>query len=146
MRAIERRPYIPAGQDDWEQCYAITCENCAHQLRCDIVERMIETKDGGDWPEGGWITDPGAGVTCLSYEPRTPQTLPRPQRRRLLRAPESELPPVCGGCAARRGSEASVALHTQRDFRACVRRRAPFVCHETGELCGGWLRAMRRSA
>jgi hypothetical protein len=145
---MERRPFIPTA-DEWEGQFDMLCMYCRHSPGCQIVEAMIEAKDGGSWPEGGWVTDPGAGMTCLSYEPRPMQPLPRQQRRRIERMKESALPPVCGGCAARKGSDASVSLHTQRDYRAAVATPAKFVCHEDPnhqQLCGGWCRAIQRKA
>lgn len=141
-----RQPYRPT-KAEWEGCYAMLCRWCAHNTACDVIEAMIEMKDGGAWPEGGWVSDPGAGVTCLSYEPAARTPMPRQQRRAIARTNESDLPPVCGGCAARKDSEASVSLHTRRDYQNCVRTGAPFVCHEDPELkrlCGGWCRAISR--
>jgi hypothetical protein len=108
---------------------------------------MIDMKNGGEWPEGGWVTDPGAGTSCLSYKPRGASPLSRPQLRRLTRQSEASLPPVCGGCAARKGSEASTSMHTLRDYAHAVKNRSPFTCHEDPaktRLCGGWCRAVRR--
>lgn len=141
----DRQPFSPAP-GDWRECYEMLCEHCALHLRCPILEAMIEMKDGAAWPEGGWVSDPGAGVTCLSYVPRGSAKMPRQQRRQLARMKESELPPVCGGCAARRGTEASVSLHTRRDYQAAVRNGSLFTCHESpdnSQLCGGWCRAIR---
>lgn len=146
--ASPRLPYHPL-QHEWAECYAMLCGHCERQLRCDVVEAMIAMKDGGAWPEGGWVTDPGAGVTCLSYEPRPAKPMIRQQLRYMLRQREEDLPPMCGGCAARKGSEASVSLHTRRDYAAAVRNRSPFACHEDPDkqrLCGGWCRAVRRRA
>lgn len=145
---IARQPYAPSA-DEWGVLWTMLCGHCAHATRCQVVEGMIAMKDGGAWPEGGWVTDPGAEVTCLSYTPVERRPVPRQQLRNLMRMPEDKLPPVCGGCAALRGSEASVSLHTQRDFAAAVRSRAPFVCHEDPEhkrLCGGWCRAIQKRA
>lgn len=122
------------------------CAHCERQTRCEVVEGMIEMKDGGTWPFGGWVTDPGAGVSCLSYEPKMRAPMVRQQLRSMLRAEERDLPPMCSGCAARKGSEASVSLHTRRDYQAAVRSRSKFVCHEDEtkqRLCGGWCRAIR---
>lgn len=145
---IERAPYAPTSAE-WGACYEMLCGHCDHQLKCPIVEGMIEMKDGSAWPEGGWVTDPGAGVTCLSYRPQERPAMVRQQRRAIIRMPEARLPPVCGGCAARKGSEASVSLHTQRDYQAAVRSQAPFACHEDPakeRLCGGWCRAISQRA
>lgn len=142
---LERLPFVP-GRDEWAETYEMLCGYCARQCRCDIVEAMIEMKDGGPWPEGGWVTDPGAGVTCLSYTPRRIVPMPRQQRRAIARTRDADLPPVCGGCAARKGSEASVSLHTRRDYQNAVRSGGVFVCHEDPDhkrLCGGWCRAIK---
>lgn len=120
------------------------CGHCRHMPGCDVIEGMIEAKDGESWPEGGWVTDPGAGVTCLSYEPRPMERLSRQRLRHALRKAR----PMCGGCAAQKGSEASVSLHTRRDFHAAVKARALFACHEDPKLqrpCGGWCQAVRRA-
>lgn len=141
-----RAPYKPEAAH-WGDLYQMLCGFCAKQGRCEIVDGMIDMKDGGDWPAGGWVTDPGAEVTCLSYEPRRARSLPRQQMRAMLRTPEARLPPVCGGCAARKGSEASVSLHTRRDYAAAVANETTFLCHEDEShetLCGGWCRAVRR--
>lgn len=145
---MTRQPVRP-DTDEWRETYEMLCGHCEHQLGCDIVERMIEMKNGGPWPEGGWVTDPGAEVTCLSYEPVKRPPMVRQQLRALLRRKDADMPPICAGCAARKGSEASLSLHTQRDFQSSVRDRAPFLCHEDPEkkrLCGGWCDAIRRRA
>lgn len=137
-----REPYVPDA-DDWKECWETTCGHCAKWSDCDILERMIYALEGDPWPEGGWVTDPGAGMTCLSYEPRGNQpVVSRQQLRRLGRMNPQTMPPVCGGCAARKGTEASQSLHTQRDFDRAVKDRRQFLCHETGGYCGGWVRAM----
>lgn len=141
-----REPYVPEAEE-WRATYEMLCGYCDRQLHCEITEAMIETKSGSPWPSGGWVTDPGAGVTCLSYVPKTAKPMRRQQLRLMLRTPEPQLPPVCGGCAARRGSEASVSLHTRRDYAAAVKNRSPFTCHEDpakARLCGGWCRAVQR--
>lgn len=148
QEAQERRPFHPTA-DEWGDCWEMLCGHCEHAANCPIVEAMIEMQSGGSWPEGGWVTDPGAGTTCLSYEPVKRAPMIRQQFRALLRRKEADIPPVCGGCAALKGSEASVSLHTRRDYQASVRDRAPFLCHEDPEkkrLCGGWCRAVRRRA
>ncbi|MRX32785.1 hypothetical protein [Aminobacter sp. MDW-2] len=139
-------PYHPTSAD-WREAFDMLCGHCAAQPRCEIVESMIELKSGGQWPGGGWVHNAGAGVTCLSYEARPATPMPRQQRRAMCRQKEAELPPVCDGCAARKGTDASVSLHTQRDYQAAVRNRSPFVCHQDPEgkrLCGGWCRAIRQ--
>ncbi|MDG4905957.1 hypothetical protein P9228_05785 [Mesorhizobium sp. WSM4898] len=144
--ATTREPYQP-GRSDWAECYGMLCRWCEKHTQCEIVEAMIAMKDGGAWPDGGWVSDPGAGVTCLSYEPANRPSMPRQQRRAIARTREADLPPVCGGCAARKDSQASVSLHTRRDYQSAVRSGAPFVCHEDPEhkrLCGGWSRAIAR--
>lgn len=142
MTIIAREPYIP-NQDDWTDCLETICYSCATWPFCDICEAMIEAKDGGNWPEGGWVTDPGAEMTCLSYRTKQPPTLSRPVLKRKLAAACS----MCEGCAARKGSEASQSLHTQRDFNAAVNNRFLFTCHDSknnGAPCGGWADAVRR--
>lgn len=141
----DRVPYHPTAEE-WGDCYSMLCGHCEHQLGCSVVEGMIEIKEGAPWPEGGWVTDPGAGLTCLSYEPRKRAPVPRQQRRKIARTRDEDLPPVCGGCAARKGSEASVSLHTRRDYQAWVRRGVEFRCHEKPTLCGGWCRAIKARA
>lgn len=144
-RPFERVPYRPTDAE-WPDLYQMLCGYCAHQLKCDVVEGMIGMKSGGAWPDGGWVTDQGAGATCLSYEPRPHAKLPRQQMRAMLRQREDDLPPMCGGCAARKGTEASVSMHTRRDYQAAVRNETTFVCHEDPakqRLCGGWCRAVR---
>lgn len=141
MAAITREPYRPDAAE-WEEAYLMLCAYCAHAVGCQVVEGMIAIKDGGDWPEGGWVTDPGAGITCLSYEPKPMAPLSRQRLRHAIRKAK----PMCNGCAAQKGSEASVSLHTRRDFAAAVQARALFVCHEDPTLqrpCGGWCQAVK---
>ncbi|TFL16399.1 hypothetical protein [Jannaschia formosa] len=139
----DRTPYCPPDLDQWKECWEMTCRHCARWLNCDLTEAMIEHREGGPWPEGGWVTDPGAGVTCLSYQPRATQPqLSRQQLRRLARMNPASLPPVCGGCAATKGTDASKSLHTRRDFDASVKDRRQFMCHERPGYCGGWIRAV----
>lgn len=138
-----RQPYQPSAAE-WPAIYEMLCGHCDRQLNCAVVDDMIEMKSGGAWPTGGWVTDPGAEVTCLSYAPKPVRRLPRQQLRALRRTPDVRLPPTCDGCAAKRGSEASASLHTQRDFQAAVAGRSTFLCHETGKLCGGWCRAISK--
>lgn len=146
---IDRKPHAPTAAE-WTELYHMLCGHCALQTRCDVTEAMIEMKDGGAWPEGGWVSDPGAGVTCLSYVPRPGKPISRQQVRHMARQREENLPPVCGGCAAQKGSEASVSLHTQRDYQAAVRNRTRFGCHEDPAIekrpCGGWCRAVIQRA
>ena len=52
------------------------------------------------------------------------------------------LPPVCGGCAATKGTDASKTRHTRLDFEAAVKDRRHFLCHERPGYCGGWVRAV----
>lgn len=142
--SVKREPYKPTAQE-WPEAWQMLCGHCAHAGGCQIVEGMIEMKNGGDWPEGGWVTDPGAGVTCLSYQPRPMERLSRQRLRQAMR----QAVPMCGGCAAQKGSEASVSLHTRRDFSAAVKSRALFVCHAEGQMgrpCGGWCRAVQGGA
>lgn len=135
-------PYLPSA-GEWTEIYDMLCGHCAHHLRCEVVERMIEMRTLAEWPEGGWVWDRGGGTSCLSYQSKPIKRLPRQQLRRILRRKEANLPPVCGGCAARKGSEASTAHHTRVDFRNAVATSGTFICHETGGLCGGWCRAIR---
>lgn len=142
MSAINRQPCKPVD-GEWAALWKMLCGHCAHFCTCDITEAMIEMKNGGPWPEGGWVTDPGARVSCLSYEPRPMEKLSRQRLRHALRHAR----PMCDGCAARKGSEASVSLHTRRDFHAAVKARAMFSCHEDPALrrpCGGWCQAVKR--
>jgi hypothetical protein len=145
--ASDRSPYCPPTLADWQECYQITCAHCANHLDCAVVEAMIEHTKGGPWPDGGWVTDPGASMSCLSYRPAGSQPqITRQQLRRLARMNPRTLAPVCGGCAAKKGSEASQSLHTRRDFEAAVRERRVFLCHERNGYCGGWVRAMLAKA
>lgn len=145
--ALDRRPYCPSDLDDWKDCWNVTCGSCRHWTDCDVVEGMIAHMEGEPWPEGGWVTDPGAGMTCLSYEPRATQPkLSRQQLRRLSRMNPKTLPPVCAGCAATKGTDASKTLHTRRDFECAVTDRRLFMCHERPGYCGGWVRAVLAKA
>lgn len=143
MSAVIRRPYVPTPAD-WSSTYNMLCMHCAHQIGCDVTEGMIDCKDGSSWPEGGWVTDPGSGVTCLSYRARQMHTLSPAE---LHDAFSKARPEMCNGCAAQRGSEASVSLHTQRDFAQAVNCSALFLCHEDSKLerpCAGWANAVKR--
>ncbi len=136
-------PYTPTDSlDDWRDTYERLCAFCAKQLGCQVVDGMIEMKDGGVWPAGGWVYDRGAGISCLSYEAKGCPAVSRQELRQIKRTPEDRLPPVCGGCAARKGTEASVARHTRKDFQAAVKNKSRFTCHETKKDCGGWCRAI----
>lgn len=140
--SIQREPYTPTAAE-WTTNLDLLCAHCEHAWGCEVLEGMIEMKHGNAWPEGGWVTDPGAGVTCLSYQPQKRERLSRQRLRQALRSAV----PMCDGCAAQKGSEASVSLHTQRDFAAAVRDRAVFACHQGdnhGKPCGGWCKAVRR--
>lgn len=137
-----RKPYHPT-REEWTEVFIILCGHCIKQTECQIVEGMIELQQGGEWPEGGWVTDPGAEVTCLSYEPRRMKTL---SNHELIHAIDHAAP-MCSDCAAQKGSEASVSLHTQRDFKAAVQQRAMFACHcegQKGRPCGGWAQAVSK--
>lgn len=140
-------PFLPMP-DKWNAVYEMLCGHCERQPHCRLPEAMMEFAYGrGGWPDDAWVTDAGAGCTCLSYVPKPVKRMPDEELRAIASAPEDHLPHVCGGCAARKGSEASVALHTQRDYRAAVRDRSQFTCHEDPEnkrLCGGWCRAVQR--
>lgn len=136
-----RAPYEPTV-DEWPEIWVMLCGHCANAGGCEVVEGMIEMKEGGEWPQGGWVTDPGAGVTCLSYTPKPLRQLTDHQ----LDEAKAQAVPMCSGCAAQKGSEASVSLHTRRDFKVAVESRALFVCHEEGQKgrpCGGWCNALR---
>lgn len=137
-------PYIPPDDlDEWRETYEMLCGFCDHQFRCHVIEHMIEMKDGGPWPDAGWVLDQGAGVSCLSYKPKPGPKVARQEIRQIKRTPEDRLPPVCKGCAARKGTEASVSRHTRLDFKSAVANKTRFLCHETGATCGGWCRAIR---
>lgn len=138
---IAREPCRP-DSEEWEEAFNMLCGHCDKLAQCEVVEGMIEMKHGEPWPEGGWVTDPGAGITCLSYQPLPMEKLSRQRLRQALRSAA----PMCDGCAAQKGSEASVSLHTRRDFKAAVKARALFVCHDgkqKGKPCGGWCNAIR---
>ncbi|KFF48127.1 hypothetical protein GY26_16255 [Gammaproteobacteria bacterium MFB021] len=140
--STDREPYAPTNAE-WEGLFNNLCMHCDRLGRCDVIEGMIEMKDGGEWPQGGWVTDPGAAVTCLSYEPKPRLPLSRQRLRQAMR----KSVPMCDGCAARKGSDASRSLHTQRDFAESVRSRAQFNCHAAGnegKPCGGWCQAVKR--
>lgn len=142
--SIHREPYKPTAAE-WPEVWEMLCGHCIHAAGCQVVEGMIEMKAGGAWPEGGWVTDPGAGVTCLSYQPRNMERLSRQRLRQATR----KAVPMCSGCAAQKGSEASVSLHTRRDFSVAVKARALFVCHaegQKGQPCGGWCQAVQGGA
>lgn len=143
MTAV-RLPYMPETDDDWRDCWRVTCGQCAHMCDCKVIDAMIEAReDARLWPRNGWHTDPGGGITCLSYEPRRNQPqLSRQQLRRLARMNPQTLPPVCGGCAASKGTDASQCFHTRKDFDAAVKDRRVFTCHERPGYCGGWVRAV----
>jgi len=140
---MNHTPYFPA-RNEWEEAYYMLCEHCANQASCDVVEGMIEIKDGGKWPSGGWVHDPGGWVSCLSYAARTRPPIIKHKLINVL----NEAVQMCGGCAAQKGSEASVCLHTQRDFRQAVKDKALFICHEEknkGKPCGGWANAIKQA-
>ncbi len=126
------------------------CGHCANRAGCGLVAEMLAFAQGrGAWPENAWVTDLGTSATCLSYAPIRTEPISRERLDALAHTHEEHLPHVCGGCAAKKGSEASVALHTQRDYRAAVQDRSEFTCHEDPEnkrLCGGWCRAVQRKA
>tara|TARA_B100000700_G_scaffold42239_1_gene43245 strand:+ start:2644 stop:3090 length:447 start_codon:yes stop_codon:yes gene_type:complete len=140
--SIERTPYTPTAAE-WTDTLDLLCAHCEHAWGCDVLEGMIEMKEGKAWPAGGWVTDPGAGITCLSYQPQQRARLSRQRLRQAMR----DAVPMCDGCAAQKGSEASVSLHTQQDFAAAVKNRSVFACHDGdnhGKPCGGWCQAVRR--
>ncbi|WP_075881801.1 hypothetical protein [Vreelandella massiliensis] len=136
-----RLPYYP-DPGEWCELFGLLCEFCRHLSTFQVVEGMNETKDGKPWPEGGWVTDPGAGVTCLSYAPIERPSLSSQEIHDAL----AQGVPVCTGCAAQKGSEASVSLYTQRNFAYAVKHRARFTCHaegQRGKPCGGWCQAVK---
>ena len=137
-------PYKPTDLKDWQECWSVTCAACARMPGCDICGAMIESLSGdGPWPDAGFVYDEGAGVSCLSYAPhRKSPKISRQQLRRLARMSPETLPPVCGGCAAAKGTDASKSRHTRRDFEASVKDRRQFLCHERPGYCGGWVRAI----
>lgn len=146
-RVVAREPFLPPPER-WDEVYQMLCGFCANRAHCGLPQAMADFANGrGAWPKDAWVTDPGAGATCLSYAPIRTEAISRERLDALARTAEAQLPHVCGGCAARKGSEASVALHTQRDYRAAVRDQSEFTCHEDPEnkrLCGGWCRAVQR--
>lgn len=146
-KSIDREPFLPPP-DRWNEVYSMLCGHCGRQPQCQLVKSMLDFARGhGLWPDNAWVTDPGAGATCLSYAPKFVPTMPGHRAAALAEIPEEQLPTMCGGCAAQKGSEASVALHTQRDYKAAVLNRYEFNCHEDPEgkrVCGGWCRAVRR--
>ena len=115
------------------------------QNECDVIEGMIEMKDSGIWPEGGWVHDEGAGVTCLSYQPKLGKPFDPEKLEEIIRRPENLLPRQCRECAATKGSPASKSLHTNRDFSQSVKERSTFLCHKgkCNKVCGGWIRAIK---
>ena len=136
----ERQPYRPQPEE-WEEAVTMLCFQCARLNHCTLIDQMIECKDGGEWPTAGWVTDPGAGITCLSYQTRLLQRMERED----IEATAATNPATCEGCAARKGTDASQSLHTRRDFTTAVRIPALFVCHEdpAGKRpCGGWCKAV----
>ena len=134
-------PYKPT-KEEWREVFDMLCGHCSNLLSgCDIVDGMIDMKDGGDWPTGGWVNDAGAGVSCLSYKTAAMETLNDSE----LQAHISNAVPMCDGCAARKGTEASISRHTRIDFREAVNRKALFTCHKEcnfGKPCGGWANAV----
>lgn len=134
-------PYQPI-KEEWREVFDMLCGHCANLLTgCDIVDGMIEMKDGGDWPAGGWVHDVGAGVSCLSYKTAAMETLTESDLQFYI----NKAVPMCDGCAARKGSEASISHHTRIDFREAVNNKALFTCHKAcnlGKPCGGWANAV----
>lgn len=122
------------------------CDHCSLQLSCDVIESMIEMKQGGPWPPGGWVFDGGAGVSCLSYVPVEQRPLTASELQKAI----DTAVPMCSGCAARKHSQASLCLHTLRDFKAAVDNKTVFFCHHPDDdrdpaqrlPCGGWANAV----
>ncbi|MBN9319485.1 MAG: hypothetical protein J0I28_07360 [Caulobacterales bacterium] len=147
-RGFVREPFLP-DPARWNDVYDMLCGHCANKADCGLIEAMLAFAQGRtrEWPENAWVTDLGTSATCLSYAPIRGETISRQRLDALAHTPDEALPHVCGGCAAKKGTEASVALHTQRDYRAAVRDQSEFTCHEDPEnkrLCGGWCRAVQR--
>jgi hypothetical protein len=142
----ERTPYRPT-QQEWAGIYNMLCGHCALQFKCDVIEGMIECTHSGVWIEGGWVEDEGAGVTCLSYQPKAGKPFDSEKLQNILRRPEKLLPRQCRECAATKGSAASKSLHTNRDFSKSVKERSIFLCHKgkCNKICGGWIRAIKAS-
>lgn len=137
-----RVPFRPTGEE-WEEAFSMLCGMCQRLGECEVIEGMIDVKNGKPWPQGGWVTDPGAGITCLSYQPKPVRTLNDDELAQAL----GDAVPMCDGCAARKGTDASQALHTQRDFKQAVSDRGLFTCHKPGsegKPCGGWCKAVKR--
>lgn len=145
--AFERKPLLPPAER-WDEIHEMLCGHCHLQPGCEIVKQMLRFAHGrAPWPADAWVSDPGAGITCLSYVSKPKPKVAPELLETLANMSEEELPPTCGGCAARKGSEASVSLHTQRDYRAAVRDGSGFNCHEDPNdkaMCGGWCRAVLR--
>lgn len=138
---MKRDPYYPT-KENWSDGFDMLCRFCANITRCTITESMIETMSGGPWPDGGWATDPGAGITCLSYQTKSRHPLSPDDLTETM----AKAAPMCDGCAAQKGSEASVSLHTRRDFRKAVNTPFVFYCHaegQEGKPCGGWCQAVK---
>jgi hypothetical protein len=146
MSKQNQKPYILSPtREEWRGIYAMLCGHCALQLNCEVIEKMIKTKNGGAYPENGWIEDEGAGVSCASYQPKKGKPFPPEKLQEIVRRPESLLPKQCRECAATKGSPASKTLHTNRDFSLSVKEKSTFLCHKgkCNKICGGWIRAIK---
>lgn len=118
----------------------LTCRHCARVMEeceafADAVAATRERRAPRFWIAGRTPDTP----SCNRY--LTKAALGTPYHGDL-KGPARKEP--CVGCAARKGSEASRTLHTQRDFQACVRTGHRFDCHHgtrAGKPCSGWARA-----
>lgn len=139
---IEKIPYKPDNHE-WTEAFNMLCGHCSSFPNCDIVDGMIEMKEGGDWPSGGWVHDAGAGISCLSYRSIVDEASQLSDSE--LKTHINNAAPMCEGCAARKGTEASVSHHTRIDFKAAVSKKVLFTCHKEcnlGKPCGGWAAAI----
>lgn len=143
-KIFHKIPNIPNGKA-WQEAYEMLCGHCSNQLKCDIVEEMIEAnKDINLWPKNGFVYDEGGGITCLSYKARPGKPFPKEKLEEILHRSEKRLPPQCGGCAATKGSDASKCNHTNKDFSNAVENETTFLCHMGNKpICGGWIRAIK---
>lgn len=96
-------PYKPVNRTDELRAQQMLCKHCRLERLCPIKTRMARVRDGGRWPQGGWVHDAGGGVSCLTYRTKPIAELPVTTLRIIHSAPEEMLPKVCGGCATRRG-------------------------------------------
>ena len=143
----KRKPLKLIGTDKWVEAIEMLCYFCQRFPDCDVLEEMIKSKSSDKQIASGFCTDPGSEISCFSFKPKGYRTL-SPQVIQEIRSKYSGLD-MCSGCAARKGSDASMSLHTQRDFRKCVDDRSLFGCHDPrrkNEPCIGWLCAITKTA